>query len=111
MLPRAFDVDAAVSWGRLCNHGVINSTVKRLPREEKEMNRERETVLNVTGMTCSSCVRHVDHALRELEGVKAVEVKLSEGRVVVKHDAEQVSIEAMIEVLREEGYEGAPARG
>ncbi len=73
------------------------------------MNEERETILNVTGMTCTSCVRHVDHALRELDGVSRVEVKLHEGKVLVQHDAAKVSIEAMIDALREEGYEGAPA--
>lgn len=77
--------------------------------KEKTMSKERETVLNVAGMTCMSCVRHVDRALRDIPGVSAVEVRLSEGEVLVKHDAEQASIEAMSDALREEGYEATPA--
>jgi len=29
------------------------------------MSHQRETLLNVGGMTCMSCVRHVDTALRD----------------------------------------------
>ncbi len=73
------------------------------------MSNERETLLKVTGMTCGNCVRHVDHALRDLEGVSAVEVRLREGEVVVKHDAEKARVEALLEALREAGYEGVPS--
>lgn len=73
------------------------------------MSSDRETLLNVTGMTCGGCVRHVDHALRELAGVSAVEVRLCEGEVVVKHDPEKASVATMLEALREAGYDGAPS--
>lgn len=73
------------------------------------MSKERETVLNVAGMTCMSCVRHVDRALREIPGVSEVEVRLSEGKVLVQHDAAEAPIEAMTDALREEGYEATPA--
>ncbi len=73
------------------------------------MSKPRETVLSVSGMTCMSCVRHVDRALRDLEGVTAVEVRLREGRVLVEHDAETAPLEAMVEALRDAGYGGAPA--
>lgn len=72
------------------------------------MSSQRETLLSVTGMTCMGCVRHVDHALRVLEGVSAVEVRLREGEVRVEHDA-RVAPTDMVEALREAGYDGAPA--
>ncbi len=74
------------------------------------MSDERQTLLTVSGMTCMSCVRHVDHALRDLEGVRAVEVRLREGQVLVEHDVASPSAEAMLEALREAGYRGAPVR-
>ena len=40
-----------------------------------------ETILAVEGMTCSSCIRHVEHALRELSGVAKVAVNLKDGKV------------------------------
>lgn len=68
------------------------------------MKTSQETVLDVQGMTCSSCVRHVEGALRELEGVGGVEVDLRGGKVRVRHDG-QATIGQMIEALSEAGYE------
>lgn len=73
------------------------------------MSNQRETLLNVAGMTCRSCIAHVDHALRDLEGVTGVEVRMNEGKVLVKHDGRSVPVEAMVEALREAGYESAPS--
>ncbi|MBN8614554.1 MAG: heavy-metal-associated domain-containing protein [Deltaproteobacteria bacterium] len=72
------------------------------------MSSQRETLLNVTGMTCRGCARHVEHALRELEGVRAVEVRLREGEVRVEHDGSVAPTE-LVEALRVAGYDGAPA--
>ncbi|MDP9034820.1 MAG: heavy-metal-associated domain-containing protein, partial [Myxococcota bacterium] len=37
-------------------------------------------------MTCPSCVRHIEHAVRELDGVADVQVNLRQGEVRVRHD-------------------------
>ena len=66
-------------------------------------------VLSVSGMTCASCVRHVDRALRDLEGVSAVTVRMREGKVAVSHDPSEAPVETLIEALREAGYDGALA--
>jgi copper chaperone len=39
--------------------------------------------LNVQGMSCGSCVKHIKEALTPLAGVEAVEVDLPTGRVRV----------------------------
>ena len=65
----------------------------------------KETILDVQGMSCSSCVRHVEAALRKIEGIDAIEVRLSEGKVRVQHDPARAPIARMIEALGEEGYE------
>ncbi len=70
------------------------------------MSEKRETVLKVEGMTCTSCVRHVGDALREIEGVEDVRVRLQDGQVCVVHGAES-SLDAMIDALREAGYDAA----
>lgn len=72
------------------------------------MREQQETVLKVEGMTCGGCVRRVNHALRALDGVEVIEVRLDDGRVRVRHDARS-SVDAMIEALRDAGYEGALA--
>ena len=65
----------------------------------------KETILSVEGMTCSSCIRHVEHALSELEGIEKVEVKLKDGKVRIEHDPSRPTIDEMIAALGEAGYE------
>lgn len=65
----------------------------------------KEIVLEVTGMTCPSCVRHVNAALADLDGVGKVEVRLRDGKVVVQYDPDRVPVSALIEALSEAGYE------
>ena len=67
-----------------------------------------ETLLNVEGMTCPSCIRHVTAALEDVEGVTGVEVKLREGKVTVKHVA-GAKVVAFIGALKEAGYESRTA--
>jgi copper chaperone len=66
------------------------------------------TELNVEGMSCASCVRHVDEALRQLDGVRRVEVRLREGKVFVQHEATLAASDFVV-ALREAGYESSPA--
>ena len=70
----------------------------------------RDITLAVEGMTCGSCVRHVEDALRALDGVTAVEVKLREGQAVVAHDPSRAPVERMLAALDDAGYTAhAPA--
>lgn len=68
------------------------------------MKNQQDTVLEVQGMSCPSCVRHINSALIELGGIGSVDVKLRDGLVIVKHDAEQTPVARMIEKLEGEGY-------
>lgn len=68
----------------------------------------KETTLQVDGMSCSSCVRHINSALCELPGVEQVDVTLREGTVLVRHDVSSVAEETLIDVLRDTGYESRP---
>lgn len=72
------------------------------------MNR-KEVVLDVMGMTCPSCIRHVNAALSDLEGVAKVEVRLRDGKVTVQYDPQVVQVSALTEALREAGYESGPS--
>ena len=69
------------------------------------MTNKKETMLDVDGMTCSSCMRHVEAALRELDGIDQVEVKLKDGKVRVAHDPSRATIDEMIQALGDAGYE------
>lgn len=75
------------------------------------MSPKNETLLAVQGMSCSSCVSHIHQALKELGGVKTVEVRLREGKVLVQHDPGSAPVSSLIEALAEAGYESSPAAG
>ncbi len=68
------------------------------------MSTDKDTILEVQGMTCPSCIRHVTSALSDIDGVDKVDVKLRDGLVHVKHDNAQAPIAQLIEALNEAGY-------
>ena len=72
------------------------------------MTTRRDTTLNVQGMTCRSCIRHVTDALCELDGVDKVDVQLREGTVMVQHDLVEAPVDSLIAKLREAGFESQP---
>lgn len=61
--------------------------------------------LNVQGMSCEHCKKAVTNALKELEGVKNVDVHLQEGTVDVDYDETKVTVEKMKEAIEEQGYD------
>ena len=69
---------------------------------------EKKTLLDVRGMSCASCVHHVGTALKDVDGVSSVDVRLREGKVLVQHAAE-TSIENLVAALADAGYDASPA--
>ena len=74
------------------------------------MSRNHETLLEVMGLSCPSCVAHIDEALRDIAGVSAVEVRMADGRVLVRHDPGVASLERLVEALRDAGYEATQSK-
>lgn len=68
-----------------------------------------DTVLQVDGMTCANCVRHVREALTAVPGVREVDVKLDQGLATVRHEG--AAIEQLVDAVREAGYEARPRAG
>ena len=66
-----------------------------------------ETInLTVSGMTCGSCVKHVEKAINSIAGVRKVEVDLPSGGVKIDGDISK-KVAEIIAALEEGGY---PAR-
>ncbi|MGK9065136.1 heavy-metal-associated domain-containing protein [Stutzerimonas chloritidismutans] len=66
------------------------------------------TVLQVQGMTCGSCVRHVTQALTPLAGVESVSVDLEGAQVKVDGNPD---VALLLETLTEAGYPAQLASG
>src|SRR6266542_1603738 len=60
--------------------------------------------LPVQGMSCASCVAHVERALNDLPGVSDVVVNLGMGKVSLTYDPTQVSIHALATAVAGVGY-------
>ncbi len=58
--------------------------------------------LNVAGMTCGSCVKHVTKALESLDGVSNIHVDLQNGKVHL--DRTSWMSDDLIYALNEGGY-------
>ena len=59
---------------------------------------------NISGMTCAACVRAVEKAAGELEGVRSAAVNLSLENMIVDYDEERVTIEDIIRAVESRGY-------
>lgn len=59
--------------------------------------------LAIDGMTCGSCVAHVEAAVRAIPGVTTVGVNLATERATVNHHDGLVSVEQLIEACRAGG--------
>lgn len=71
--------------------------------------RAETIVLPVGGMTCASCVAHVEKALRKQPGVLGVAVNLATERATVRVDPAVISAANLGVVVEDAGYEpGAP---
>ena len=68
---------------------------------------DREAVIPIEGMTCASCVQHVEKALAKVPGVQAANVNLATERATVSYDPAQTSVEQLAAVEKA-GYGVGP---
>jgi P-type Cu+ transporter len=68
---------------------------------------EIEITLEVDGMTCASCVAHVEGAVGDLEGIRNVVVNLGLGTARIKYIPGVVSAIQMKQAIRAVGYQAS----
>lgn len=72
--------------------------------KEKKMKQEEKVVLDVEGMMCEHCVKHVKEAALRAEGVRSCEVSLKDGKATLTVD-DPASVDRAIENIRNAGYD------
>ncbi|MCL5960475.1 MAG: cation transporter, partial [Chloroflexi bacterium] len=65
----------------------------------------KSVTLEIHGMTCASCVSHVEKALGELDGVAGAVVNLAAGSARVEYFPGSVTVGDMKWAIRNAGYE------
>ncbi len=63
-----------------------------------------ELSLPISGMTCASCVSHVEEALKELPGTSNVVVNLGTNKANLSYDPQRVKLENMRQAVEDVGY-------
>jgi Cu+-exporting ATPase len=58
----------------------------------------------VTGMTCASCVSHVEKALQEVEGVTSVNVNLATEKAAVEYNPSRTGLDDFKKAVEDAGY-------
>ncbi|MFQ5860703.1 MAG: heavy metal translocating P-type ATPase [Dehalococcoidia bacterium] len=66
---------------------------------------KRPIILPVEGMTCASCVMHVEEALKQVKGVSSVQVNLATERATVYLASPSVSVAKLRTAVQDTGYE------
>jgi Cu+-exporting ATPase len=68
---------------------------------------EKQITLPVQGMTCASCVAHVERALKNVDGVADVNVNLATEQATVEYAPEMVPLTVLTEAVSGAGYDVA----
>ena len=80
-----------------------NVTIEENILEDK-MSELKKVIVNVDGMSCNNCAKHVNKALSEIEGVKEVDVKLENKQAEVSYEG-NIEEETLKSAIDEAGYE------
>ncbi|MDP9174689.1 MAG: cadmium-translocating P-type ATPase [Planctomycetota bacterium] len=62
----------------------------------------------VSGLTCASCVAHVEKSVLRIPGTQSCRVNLATGRAVVSFDASRTNAAVLGNAITESGYPAAP---
>ncbi len=71
---------------------------------EGEETGQKKVTLAVTGMTCASCVSHVEKALKGIEGVASVNVNLATEKATVEYDSAVTGMDTFRRAVEGAGY-------
>lgn len=63
-----------------------------------------ETTLKLRGMSCASCARNIEEAIRSVPGVQACSVNFGAEQAAVSYDPKQTDLEAIQQAVDEAGY-------
>jgi copper chaperone len=63
---------------------------------------KQKIILNIHGMSCGSCIRHVEGALQPLPGVSSVTVDLAAGSADIR--GTNLELRTLLAAIAEAGY-------
>ena len=73
--------------------------------ESKEEGFKVEKTVKVQGMSCGNCVKSIEESVGELTGVSSVKAKLESSEVTFGFDNYKTTLNQIIEVIEDQGYD------
>ena len=67
--------------------------------------------LDIEGMTCASCVAHVEKGIKNVSGIDMASVNLATEKATVSYDPATVDIEYIINAVTDAGYRASVYSG
>lgn len=85
--------------------GIIN-IIQSAGYDASVMNSSLESVqLRVEGMSCASCVRHIEETTRALSGVENVQINLANDKMLLKYHQDQIKLSQIKKAVQDIGYD------
>ncbi|WP_158737038.1 heavy metal translocating P-type ATPase [Alteribacillus sp. YIM 98480] len=69
------------------------------------MAQQKETTLQISGMTCAACASRIEKGLKKIDGVHEVNVNLTMERSKIKYEPDQTSVEEFEKKIQKLGYD------
>lgn len=64
---------------------------------------KKETLV-ITGMSCASCVNHIEKNVRKMDGIKDITINLATEKATINYNEEIVSIASIVKTIEDSGY-------
>ncbi len=82
----------------------MKEVVKRTGYELVEDGKDKEVIIPIQGMTCSSCVMHIEKAVGAIDGVKSVKVNIATEKADISYNPEKTRISDIKQAITNAGY-------
>lgn len=66
---------------------------------------QKETTLQISGMTCAACTTKIEKGLKRMEGVEEANVNLAIEKTKITYDPEKVDVSQFKEKIHSLGYD------
>jgi len=87
--------------------GVAVAVPAVCPASGVEQPAQRQVVIIIKGMMCSSCGQEIEKSLKKVAGVGTVKVDVPNDRATVSYDERKVTPRQLAESIRKAGYEAS----
>jgi copper ion binding protein len=92
-----------------CNHDDHHAATHAPPSSTAKLGPgEARVEIPVTGMHCGHCVSRVEAALAKLDGVRATDVRMDDGKVIVVFEKAKLAPAKIVETIDALGFKAGP---